>query len=218
MSVTSRSVRSSLLGGTVWRANNFAFDHSVTFDNVGGMKSGYPGQSYDAETGFWHNYMRDYDGLTGRYLESDPIGLWGGLNTYLYSEGDPVGLTDAFGLCPACLIARPPILPRIGRIGQIGRNPWYEQLQRRISPKGGKPKNDVPSWARGKVPKNGEKPNEFAQRVCEEAGQEPGKGPGSNLNQIRKYAETHFEPNGSAPESAFFDPFGGSAPMEQEIY
>jgi RHS repeat-associated protein len=104
MSVTSRSVRSSLLGGTVWRANNFAFDHSVTFDNVGGMKSGYPGQSYDAETGFWHNYMRDYDGLTGRYLESDPIGLAGGLNTYGYVGGNPVSRTDPFGE-QACVCA-----------------------------------------------------------------------------------------------------------------
>jgi RHS repeat-associated protein len=81
----------------VWRANNFAFDRTVAYDTIGGLKEGYPGQSYDAETGLWHNYMRDYDGLTGRYIESDPIGLGGGLNTYGYVGGNPVSWVDPEG-------------------------------------------------------------------------------------------------------------------------
>lgn len=82
----------------VWRANNFAFDRSVVLDLIGGQNMGYPGQSKDQETELWHNYFRDFDSVTGRYIESDPIGLQGGLNTYWYVGGNPVSNIDMFGL------------------------------------------------------------------------------------------------------------------------
>jgi RHS repeat-associated protein len=56
-----------------------------------------PGQEYDVETGWYHNGLRDYVPGWGRYLESDPIGLAGGLNTYAYAGANPVNATDRTG-------------------------------------------------------------------------------------------------------------------------
>ncbi|MGZ5078424.1 MAG: RHS repeat-associated core domain-containing protein [Usitatibacter sp.] len=45
-----------------------------------------------------YNYFRDYDPSLGRYVESDPIGLTGGLNTYAYVLSSPLRRADPRGL------------------------------------------------------------------------------------------------------------------------
>ncbi len=58
----------------------------------------FPGQRYDAVSGLNYNYFRDYDPSSGRYVQSDPIGLAGGFSTYGYVGGNPLGLIDPLGL------------------------------------------------------------------------------------------------------------------------
>ncbi|PPE71885.1 hypothetical protein C3942_20955, partial [Solimonas fluminis] len=65
----------------------------------------FPGQYYDSETGLHQNYFRDYHPSLGRYIQSDPIGLAGGINTYAYAGSSPGNYIDPLGLQTATAAA-----------------------------------------------------------------------------------------------------------------
>jgi len=48
-----------------------------------------------------YNYFRDYDPAIGRYVQSDPIGLDGGLNSFAYAALAPLQSSDPSGLAVA---------------------------------------------------------------------------------------------------------------------
>ncbi len=103
-------------GNTVWRWDNQEpFGSDLPNDDPGNTGNPFvfnlrfPGQYFDRETNLAYNVFRDYDPTIGRYVQSDPIGLLGGENTYSYVDSNPIGSTDPMGL-----------------IGQLKKGKWAQ--------------------------------------------------------------------------------------------
>jgi RHS repeat-associated protein len=84
-------------GTLVWRGVVDGYDIAVEVESTP-LKMRFPGQYAILGNGLYYNYHRDYDPSIGRYLQSDPIGLRGGINTYLYAYANPLIFIDPFGL------------------------------------------------------------------------------------------------------------------------
>ena len=82
----------------VWQGRYKPFGEVAETMATVGNTARFPGQYLDEESGLHYNYFRDYDPSTGRYMQSDPLGLLGGLNTYGYALLNPISYTDPLGL------------------------------------------------------------------------------------------------------------------------
>ena len=97
-----------------WKWDPTPFGEGAPVEPAGAFKYNlrFPGQYFDLESNLSYNYFRDFDPALGRYVESDPIGLAAGVNTYGYvgalpvSRIDPLGLQTA-GPCPMGQRSRP---------------------------------------------------------------------------------------------------------------
>lgn len=96
---TPRAISNSQ-GQTIWQwayANNAWGEQAPTSDGyVFNLR--FPGQYFDVESGVNYNVNRDYDSATGRYRQSDPLGLVAGFSTYAYVNSNPAGYVDPLGL------------------------------------------------------------------------------------------------------------------------
>ncbi len=81
-----------------WRAQYAPFGEAEIVVNDIEMPIRFPGQYFDEESGLHYNYFRDYDPSLGRYVQTDPIGLAGGMNTFGYGYQNPARYVDIFGL------------------------------------------------------------------------------------------------------------------------
>ena len=107
---TPRLVSDALLRER-WRWDSTPFGDVVPDSDPAGVGSltlnlRFPGQYYDAESGLHYNYFRTYIPATGRYVESDPIGLAGGINTYGYVGGNLLSAVDPDGRYAVPLVVR----------------------------------------------------------------------------------------------------------------
>lgn len=115
-------------GNITWAAEYDAFGKATVLRSEIVNDLRLPGQIEDSETGLHYNYRRYYDPSLGRYVQKDPIGVAGGLNEYLYAEGNPNTKTDPLGLAPWDSLPRrgiciwpfcpPPPLPGAGPLPQ----------------------------------------------------------------------------------------------------
>ncbi|EPF73317.1 RHS repeat-associated core domain-containing protein, partial [Acinetobacter gyllenbergii] len=83
---------------TVWAWDSTAFGVGVPSVQTVKFNLRFPGQYYDELTKQHYNHNRYYNPALGRYVEPDPIGLEGGLNPYIYADGNPVDAIDPSGL------------------------------------------------------------------------------------------------------------------------
>jgi RHS repeat-associated protein len=101
---TPRAVTRPSDNAVMWRwSNDDPFGANPADENPSGQGPftyalRFPGQYHDAETGSHYNYFRDYEPGVGRYVQSDPIGLDAGNNTYAYALSNPITKRDVFGL------------------------------------------------------------------------------------------------------------------------
>jgi RHS repeat-associated protein len=116
----------------VWSATYQPFGGTVSFSGtLTNQNLRLPGQYFDAETTMNHNGFRDYAAGLTRYVESDPIGLRGGMNTYQYVKGNPYKFTDRSGLvgCPSntvlVCVADAPEIPRDTSLPKSVYQPKY---------------------------------------------------------------------------------------------
>lgn len=118
---TAREIANAA-GAKVWEADPEPFGANLPNENPTGQgkfayNARFPGQYYDTETGLHYNYHRDYDSQTGRYVQSDPIGLAGGINTYSYVGGNPVSYSDPLGLKTVIVLSGGILSNPFGHIG-----------------------------------------------------------------------------------------------------
>lgn len=89
-----------------WRSDPFGVGNATYVNSGSTYFLRFPGQYLDTETGLNYNGARYYSSAIGRYYESDPIGLVGGINTYLYTMANPIGNSDPLGLWVPAMHAR----------------------------------------------------------------------------------------------------------------
>jgi RHS repeat-associated protein len=97
--LSTPQVASDAAGRSSWQALSESFGNTLErSDNRTRMNLRFAGQYYDEEAETHFNYYRDYSPAVGRYLQSDPSSLDGGINGFNYANLNPSSYIDNNGL------------------------------------------------------------------------------------------------------------------------
>ncbi len=155
---TPRSVENPTTGELVWRWDSAPFGETAPNEDPDGdftlfsLPLRFPGQYADQETGLHYNYFRDYEPQTGRYVQSDPIGLAAGTNPFGYAFARATNVVDPFGLnayenefggpCP--ILTWPSYCEFVPDSGQVHEDPTSERRKIQIGSR--RIEGLLPSW------------------------------------------------------------------------
>jgi RHS repeat-associated protein len=94
---------------SIWRWDSLPFGETEPNGNPSSLgvmtfNHRFPGQYRDGETGLYQNWHREYDARLGRYVQSDPLGLSAGPNTFSYVFASPINGHDKLGLCTIVVV------------------------------------------------------------------------------------------------------------------
>jgi RHS repeat-associated protein len=81
-------------------AKSYAYDaYGNILESPGAVEQPYTytGREFDSESGLYYYRARNYDPVSGRFLQSDPVGFSGGLNLYQYVGSNPTNMVDPTG-------------------------------------------------------------------------------------------------------------------------
>lgn len=97
--------------GTVETQNAYSpFGQQASSGSASADAPGFTGRTTSPVTGLQYNRDRYYDPSLGRFINQDPTGQLGGINTYAYAGGDPINVTDPSGDGPPPGTGNPPRL------------------------------------------------------------------------------------------------------------
>jgi RHS repeat-associated protein len=132
---TPRKVTRPSDNGLMWRWDPDTFGSLQPNPNPAGLGAftynlRFAGQYFMNESQLFTNGFRTYDPITGRYLESDPIGLSGGsYSTYSYANGNPIANSDPSGeFVPPPILGPLALLEGAGVAGYAGGTLIYNAL------------------------------------------------------------------------------------------
>jgi RHS repeat-associated protein len=176
----SSDERGSIISVTGGTTTLNKYDEYGVPQSTNSGKFGYTGQAWVPEVGLWYYKARFLRPDIGRFLQTDPIAVEGGINLYAYVGNDPINWLDPSGLIRICYTWYATTVQQDGTTGTVKRETCFER--------GGPLPTEPPDL--GPKPAKGGGPTPAKKQQCPAAD--------STIGQIRKRAAKAADVLGNA--------------------